>query len=541
VDPKTLESLFRRGRLSRGQFLQGLIAAGVTASGIEALLGSSAVPALASGPAAHYLVVIVLDAFRPDYMDLTEMPALRALMSQGVSYDGAWVGQLESVTPVSHTSLSTGALPRRTGIVGFEWRDPVKKKEDYDGWPQGVLQGDLERDIRQSHTTSIPMAIKAANPKAKVVSLSSEKVYAADGMGGPAADYILYHAYGRGNKTLYPTAVPGHVPPKAFFNQPLLNHLTLPMHNVTDWDWLSGKLALASFNSFHPTALMVNLPGADAYGHPYGPSVPSIMRQVAVGLDRNIARMVDVYKAAGIYGQTLFVVLSDHGMVQNSRAVDVTVVKRLTRAVGGDYFFHWGGTGAHLWIHNWWRARAVAESLLTAPGVVASYYKVNQKGKHQYLPAPGQHIDPALDAANQFLLSTYVGPRAPDVVIPFRENTIGRIHKFAHGDHGGLNWGSQNVLLALRGPGVSVNKVSHYPARIVDIAPTVLELLGLPPAQMDGVVLADALTSATADQVAAQSALEGPLTAYRTALMAQSQDNVEEDARLGIRPPPAQT
>jgi hypothetical protein len=64
---------------------------------------------------------------------------------------------------------------------------------------------------------SIPQAVKAADPKARVVALSSEKIYAADAMGGFAADYILYHQRsGPGKRALVPSAVPGHRPPEYF-------------------------------------------------------------------------------------------------------------------------------------------------------------------------------------------------------------------------------------------------------------------------------------------------------------------------------------
>jgi predicted AlkP superfamily pyrophosphatase or phosphodiesterase len=50
-------------------------------------------------PQPKYLVLIVMDGFRADYASLAPMPALKALMHEGMTYNRAWVGQLESVTP----------------------------------------------------------------------------------------------------------------------------------------------------------------------------------------------------------------------------------------------------------------------------------------------------------------------------------------------------------------------------------------------------------------------------------------------------------
>jgi hypothetical protein len=176
--------------------------------------------------------------------------------------------------------------------------------------------------------------------------------------------------------------------------------------------------------------------------------------------------------------------------------------------------------------------------MLKLPGVAAAYYQTRPKGRNEYVPAPGTSIDPSLDAAYRYLLDTIVGPAAPDVVAPFRENTIGTASTNAHGDHGGLNWGAQHVPLVFSGPGVTAGVVSEAPARLVDVAPTIVRLMGLPPAPMDGTVLADAVTDAHAQEVATQASLSGTLTAYQDALIAQSLTNIAEDQRTRLNPPP---
>jgi hypothetical protein len=373
-----------------------------------------------------------------------------------------------------------------------------------------------------------------------VVTVSSEKVYAAGAMGGWAADYVLYHERsGPGNTILTPTGVPGHTPPEDFFQRLKLT-TTLPMKHFTDWDYLSTALALAALDQFKPDVLMVNLPGPDVYGHPYGgPASPDIFRLIVAGVDRNIARIVQAYKTAGIFDQTLFVIAGDHGMVPNDRTISGDQTKALVAQAGGKYHFHTGGTAADIYLHNYWHARAVAAEFLKIPGVAASYYQVRPKGKNEYVPAPGLSIDPKLDAAYRYLLDTIVGPTAPDVVVPFRENTIGTASTSAHGDHGGLNWGAQQVPLLFSGPGVPAGVVSQAPARLVDVAPTIVRLMGLPPGSMDGIVLADALSVATAQEVAAQETLSAGLTAYQDALIAQSLDNIAEDEKANLSPPAA--
>lgn len=534
-----LERLFAHNLLSRRQFAATLAALGASAGGIANPLGGMPESALAQSGIARYLVLIVLDAFRPDYITLAPMPALTALIRRGTTFDRAWVAQLESETPTGHATLSTGSLPRHDGIIGFEWRDSITKRERLDAWPRGVLSGAMDRDLKSSGAPSIPQAVKVADPKATVVALSSEKVYAADAMGGYAADYILYHQRtGPKNSVLVPSAVVGHRPPDDFFHHPNLQ-AQLPMQHFTDWDYLSNVLALAAVDAFRPKVLMVNLPGADVYGHAYGgPAAPGVMAKVAAGLDRTIARIAAAYQKAGIYEQTLFVVTADHGMVPNDRAVDGLTTKAAVKAAGGQYLFHTGGTAADIYLRNSWRGRAVAEQMARTPGVAAAYYQVNEQGRYDYRQASGLALDPALDAAYQYLLSTFAGPSAPDVVAPFRENTIGGLYRTAHGDHGGLSWGAQHVPLVMAGPGIRQGALSHFPARLIDVAPTVLRVLGVPAAPMDGIVLADALVSPTAVEVISQASLSAALTAYQDALIEQSLSNIAEDEATGVVPRP---
>ncbi|HZU12449.1 MAG TPA: alkaline phosphatase family protein [Chloroflexota bacterium] len=540
LTPDDLEGLFRRSVLSRRQFIGGLAALGVTAPSLELMFGAGA--AEAAGPQTEpprYVVMITIDAFRADYQQLVPMPNLQALARAGTSYSRAWVGQLESETPTSHTTLSTGSMPKHDGILGFEWADPKSHKKVLDGWAPGVLAGKMQADIAASGADTLPAAFKRANSHSVSVAISSEKVYAADGLGGPAADYILYHERtGPQNQILIPAAVPGHTPPAEFFKTMGL-HEHLPMKNFTDWDWLSTELAIKTFAAYKPQLLMVNLPSADVYGHPYGgPADPAIFRQIVAGVDRNIGRIVQAYKSAGLYNQTLFVVVGDHGMVPNDRMVYPEVVKEVVYKAGGEYIFHTGGTAADIYIANGWHARAVAEAQLQIPGIAAAYYKVGHPGSYEYVPAPGQRIDVNLDAAYRYFLDTFVGPDSPNVVAAFRENTIGRSETVAYGDHGGMNWGAQHVPLVMAGPGIKAGLTSNFPARLMDIAPTILRLMSIAPARMDGTVLADAVVDATAAEVVAQNTLLTPLTGYQNALITQSIDNIEEDHKKGHLPPP---
>lgn len=519
---------------SRRQMLAALAGLGLTPKALQRFLRTGVHRGTATG--ARYLAVIVLDGFRDDYLSLTAMPNLSALMQSGTQYTRAWVGQVETETPVSHASLGRGVVPRHHGVVGFEWRNPDTDTEVFDGWDANGLT--VLQDLEAGHTPSIAYAVKAANRSSTVVAISSEKPYAADAIGGPAADYILHHHLTPDGKQLLPTAAPGHVPPAALLAGTDLI-APYPLQQFTQWDDLSANMALASVAQLRPAVLLLNLPGADVYGHIMGgPANPAVMSTIISGLDENIGRLVAAYRDAGMYDQTLFAVVADHGMVMNTHVVLPKAIDEAVIAGGGTQIFHTGGTASYIYLKDPTKSAAVAAQIRNVGNVSAVYTRNVVKGKTHYLAAAGQVIEPQLDRAYRFLLSTFSGSRSPDVVATFRENTIGQVRAVAYGHHGGLNWGVQNVPLVLSGPGVRAGVRSDYPARLVDVAPTVLRLLGLDSKRMDGIVLADGLSQPAQSEIHAQSTRHPALGQYRDALATQSQLEVADDIAHGSVPPP---
>jgi arylsulfatase A-like enzyme len=117
-------------------------------------------------------------------------------------------------------------------------------------------------------------------------------------------------------------------------------------------------------------------------------------------------------------------------------------------------------------------------------------------------------------------------PAGPDVFVVFAPHVSTRNFK-AHGyqwvaGHLGPQWGDQHIPLIIAGPGVQRGITSSYPARLVDIAPTVEHLLGAPTGRVDGVVLGDALTSASPAIKAAQQRRGGELRPLQAALKARA-------------------
>lgn len=538
---------YRAGLLSRSAFVRRLLTLGAGLAFIESLVGMPVKRVLAAAERIQMpartprLVLVVLDAFRFDYQHLAPMPNLGRLMHRGSTFTNAWVGQLESVTPASHATIATGATPARQGIMGFSWRDPATRQEVYGGWYDEVLAGRLEQQMRIHNVNSIPQAVKSHDPSALVVALSSEKYYAADAMGGPAADYIIYGLPKDGAIT--PRGIPHHVPPSAYLANKAL-HKKWPLR-YDQFDELAMTMALQALHDFDPRVLMINLPGCDTYGHSTGgPNRPDVMSKLVKGVDRQLGRLVQAYRDRGVLHHTIFVVTGDHGMVPNTYQVQDTVIKDAIRAAGGDYLFHTGGSAAFIWLRNPEVAPAVAQHLVdTVPHARFAHYQTLQSGGYLYraVPPTGQSMDPALEAAHQYLLGTCAGPLAPDITLTLVENMVVRNRlqgsgATAHGNHSGATWGVQHVPLVMAGPGVKSGAVLDFPARLMDIAPTALTLMGIQPSRMDGRELSDALSRPTPVQQRATDDLAPSLTAYQRAISARSLAD-EQEQKAAARTP----
>ena len=125
-----------------------------------------------------YIVIIIIDACSPEYFYFSKIPNITKLMSEGVSYTNAWVGQMINNTPPSHATIATGMFPKNSGIYSFNWRDaktrqPVRPT----GW-ESVTSGKLTEIMKQKNATGIASQMKKKHPNIKVASIGSDKYYA---------------------------------------------------------------------------------------------------------------------------------------------------------------------------------------------------------------------------------------------------------------------------------------------------------------------------------------------------------------------------
>lgn len=463
------------------------------------LLGQVLVGATSQDQLAH-LVLIVLDGARPEYLNVPGIPNVQRLIRNGTQYTNAFSGILEAETPPAHVSIATGCNPSQHGIVNFWWGST--QKQEYSLFdPTMINNGDMEAIIRQAGVPTIASLVHAQDSGAKVVALSGSKYYAADALGGPDADAIMYF-YGTPSGQFVPTAVPGHEPPSGVLSGPGLtvknDHIPLGVENH-----LTMKLAVDTFNRMHQQVMLINMPEFDwPLGHVDGGVIDQTkMTQLMQSFDRDLGMLQDAYRSAGVLDRTVFVLMADHGMVPLTERIDSGVLDHAVEAAGTPIVTSSYNSFACYWLKDTSRSGTAAQNVanLQSPYIQAVYALDRTAPGQPYhrVSDTSQLHDPNVELANQHLLATMASPTAPDVVITFAEGVGCEPGGQANwkGDHGGTSWQSQHFPLVISGPGVRSGVVSSAPARLIDVAPTALQLLGITPHGMQGTVLADAMQS----------------------------------------------
>ncbi|HEX6508512.1 MAG TPA: alkaline phosphatase family protein [Chloroflexota bacterium] len=485
-------------------------------------------PAATNGTPKLYLVVIVVDGFRPDYETLVPMRHLRALMAAGRSYDTAWVGHMESETPPGHATIATGVYPAKHHVSGFGWRDPATGQFTWAPTDlKAIAQGYITRTMEQSGVPTISDLIHQRNRSDLSISISGEKLWAAAPLGA-GADYILYGKevpYKKTQVRFRPQVVGPNLPPRSS------GYLSVEATDsaFTNQDGFAARLAAKLVTALRPRALLLNLPGTDLAGHYYGGmNDPKDMRDTLKAADYAIGTVVNTYKKLGLYSKTLFVITADHGMADNRTIVPIHKMYNLIRTLpvtqlDQEYRISVGS----IWLRDPQNAATVA-SHMTAQhyrGIDGALYKVSDTTGMRFVPDAWTrtHVPAALLKAYIDLANTEASPAGPDILLPYGEDTTGLPpgHKY-QGSHGGFSWGVQHIPLVLVGPGIRPG-LSHFPAKLVDVAPTIERLLGLPvPAGVDGVVLADAMRNAQSADSSAQTGVAAGRLADVQALRAHS-------------------
>jgi arylsulfatase A-like enzyme len=414
-----------RRRTLRAALLAAALARAAWAQGPPA--AEAAEPPAAPAPApAPTVILLSLDGVRYDYLDRDELPAFARIAREGLRADA-----LEPVFPSStfpnHVSLATCAPADRHGIVANAFQDRTRGGFDYSN--------------DASWIEAEPLWV------------------AAERQGVRAATYFWVGSETpwRGRAATYRMAPFDATVPEAAKVDQILAWLDLPPAE-------RPRLVLSWWH------------GADDAGHDHGPDADETRAELR-GQDAALARLLAGLDARGAWGRTTLLVVSDHGMIEASQAVD-PMGTLAEHGIRGRLVN--GGAFAHVFLEGPGRA-AEAAALLDAREGLDAWVAADVPERFRY-----RHPTRIGDV---FVLATppyRIGGSASS--LRDLQFALGRLAGRRQGLHGydpAAVPEMAGIFLAL-GRGVPAGA---RPGRVraLDVAPTAARLLGIaPPADCEG-------------------------------------------------------
>jgi arylsulfatase A-like enzyme len=450
--------------------------------------------AVAQGQAEH-VVVLVWDGMRPDFIAPQYCPTLYSLATNGTFFRRNHCVYV-STTQVNGAALATGSNPGRNGIQSnVDFRPELSFLTTYASESlDAVRRGDLLTGghyltlptlAETLHQAGIPTIIAGVKPVAlfhdRAVKRDSEAARKSVTLfEGKTIPRELAESLAKVNDD---KAFPG----------------TITYPNLAQDNWTTRSLRHALWKNGVPkyTLLWLSEPDKSQHEHGIGSS------NALVGIensDKNLADVIKTLKEKGVYGKTDLFIVSDHGFSTIMAGPDIEKIlkrqgfsagKKLEDPLRGDVVVVGLGGSSSFYVieRDEPVIRRLVEFLQTADftGVIFSR-----------LPIEGTF--PLERVGYNSTNST-----APDVVISMRWNGDRNDHGApgmiisaggtrGRGTHASLSRYDMNNALVAAGPSIKKGLISDVPSGNIDLAPTVLHLLGVKPIQpMDGRVLHEAL------------------------------------------------
>jgi arylsulfatase A-like enzyme len=496
---------------------------------LACLLGDQACIIL--GGQAEHVVVVVWDGMRPDFVGAQYTPVLHELAKRGTFFKNHHSCYVTS-TEVNGTALATGVYPDHSGILAnVQYRPELNwlggfGTENLDAIRRGDLISDGDylavptlAEILQG--AGIPTVTAGAKPVVLLHDRAPRK-----SLPGQKDSVTLFRG-----RTLPRSALSSLVAIPEI--GPFPSEAAKPDSTearILDWikkgrdkalTWLDGKpktppmsrqidawTTRAVINGFWKDAVpkytLLWLSEPDASQHSMSPGSPN----AEVGLeesDKNLGLVIKALKDKGVLDRTDLFVVSDHGFSTVDHGFDL--IKSLKRAnfIAGKEFDNpeagdmmvvslGGSTFFYVFEHDKPTIQRLVEFLQGTDFAGVIFSSIPVEGA---FPLSHVHLD--------------AGRNAPDVVVSMRwcsdRNDWGTpgLVVAADGHHGSGTHASlspfdlHNTLIAA-GPDFKSGFVSELPSGNVDIAPTVLAILGVPqPRPMDGRVLSESFAGKKLD------------------------------------------
>jgi arylsulfatase A-like enzyme len=433
----------------------------------------------ASVPAARAQLVIVVDGLRPDYIDAIRMPRLARLAARGTVFN-AHHSVFPTVTRLNGASFVTGAYPESHGLLGNTVFVPsVDPRRGLDTSRRENLERIAGAEGRLLTAPTLSEILKGAG-----------KTMMALGSGTTGAVFVLNDRVASGGIVHPDYARPIELQQQIaarFGSAPAPGTPNGRQHRRVVDVYL--KLVL---DTYQPDLTWIWLNDPDATAHAHGMSAAATRESLTI-VDTEIARIEDSLRASGRLDRTNLIVTSDHGFSAHTGALRLgALVEPLARPLPDGSPDIVVAEGA-----IYLRSRPDPERVAA---IVSALQKRPEVGAIFTRPRPGGGFEGMVPGTLSFDVARWNHPRAGDILVSSNWNHdrnqgfAGTTRDSGTAGHGSSSpYDVHNTLLAA-GPDFREGASSDVPTSNVDLAPTLLRLLGLSaPASMSGRVIQEGL------------------------------------------------
>ena len=452
--------------------------------GVAATLGAGAFRAQQPSPPRTH-VVIVVDGLRPDYVTPALMPRLARLSERGIVFR-AHHAVYPTVTRVNAATFVTGVYPEAHGLLGNTVYVPAANAaKTLDTGSRANLEAIAQADGQLLTAPSLGEMLPRAN-----------RTLLAVGSGTSGAAFLLNHTVGTGAIVHPDFTRPASLAPRVLDVLGPAPHEGSP--NAAQNRYAVDAYLKVGLEQLHPNLTLMWISDPDHTAHSNGIGSPTTTRALALA-DAEIGRLEDTLQSTGLLERTNLMIVSDHGFSTHTgtfrlQALVEPFVKRLADG-SPDLIVAEGAI--------YMRGERDASRLAT---IVAALQKRPEVGAVFTRPGTRGGAEGAVPGTLSFDVVRWNHPRSGDVLVSANwtddanaagfSGTTGQTGVAGHGATSPHD--IHNVLIAA-GPDFRRHATSDVPTGNVDVAPTLLRLLGLPvPSAMTGRVIEEAFADGPA-------------------------------------------
>jgi predicted AlkP superfamily pyrophosphatase or phosphodiesterase len=479
-------------------------------------------PALATAQSnqERHIVVVVWDGMRPDFVSEQNTPALWKLSQEGVTFRNHH-SVYPSATNVNGTALVTGVYPNKNGILANHVYQPeidLNHPIDVES-SKVVTKGD---ELSRGRYISVPTIAELVQRAGGRTAIAAAKTV------GLLLDRDPDHGGKANSVTLFAGAsLPTKILPSISetlgpFPSSHLQRDSWTTKALTDFLWKDGLATLSILWLGEP----------DLTQHESAPGAPAALAAIK-SADENLAAVLAALDQRNARGTTDVFVVSDHGFSTIERSIDLRKILNESGFVAntefesepkpGEIMLAGNGGSVLFYVigHDKMLMRRLVEFLQQSDFAGVIFTKEPREGTFD------------LARAN---MNVPQGKEVPDVVMAFRSN--GSKNQFGipgmidadwerpagKGTHVTLSRFDMHNMLIAAGPDFRRGQNDDLPSGNIDVAPTILGILGITaPQKMDGRILSEAMAisnapAAKAERKTIEAAKDFPSGTWRQSL-----------------------